>query len=265
VITGFCSKCNKVWTLETKQGQCQWCGSLAACVTVKAQALRSIKSSRRRKAKQDQDYGSGYSQLEGEWLTYYKVASHFSRKARADDRGDLLHDVMLTLYQVAHADGQKPMTEPLMYRIASHAVANYWRSQYKLTNGLNCGTCSQAQRKACKDDWLYPECPKAIRLESLSKPIVDGEGNMTELGELIADDQATDFDEWLDTKLFEAGYPSTLVEIASYIRDGEALTNAQMCYLWRFRKKTQQKLPMGDRFCPPATDIYSGATVQASA
>ena len=232
---------------------------------MKAQALRSIKSSRRRKAKQGQDYGNGYSQLEGEWLTYYQVASHFSRKAKAQDRGDLLHDVMLMLHQVAHSDSQKPMTEALMYRIASHAVADYWRKQYSFTNGLNCGSCSQAQRKACKEDWSYSECPKALRIESLSKPIVDGEGNMTELGELIADDQATDFNEWLDTKLFEAGYPSTLVEIASYIRDGEALTNAQMCYLWRFRKKTQQKLPMGDRFCPPATDIYSGATVQASA
>jgi DNA-directed RNA polymerase specialized sigma24 family protein len=232
---------------------------------VKAQALRSIKSSRRRKAKQDQDYGSGYSQLEGEWLTYYKVASHFSRKARADDRGDLLHDVMLTLYQVAHADGQKPMTEPLMYRIASHAVANYWRSQYKLTNGLNCGTCSQAQRKACKDDWLYPECPKAIRLESLSKPIVDGEGNMTELGELIADDKATDLPEWLDTRLFQAGYPLRLIAIVQKITEGVALSHYEWNYLYRFRKKTQQKLPDMVRFTPPATDIYSGATVQASA
>jgi hypothetical protein len=232
---------------------------------VKAQALRSIKSSRRRKAKQAQDYGDGYGQLEGEWATYYQIASHFSHKAKAQDRGDLLHDVMLTLYQVAHANGHKPMTEALMYRIASHAVADYWRSQYSLTNGLNCGSCSQAQRKACKEDWLYSECPKALRIESLSKPIVDSQGNMTELGELIADDKATDFDEWLDTRLFETGYPSTLVEIASYLREGKALTHAQHCYLWRFRTKTQQKLPMSERFCPPATDIYSGATVQASA
>jgi hypothetical protein len=138
VQTGFCSKCNKVWTLKTKQGQCQWCGKFAASLTVKAQALRSIKSSRRRKAKQDHDYGNGYHELEGEWLTYYQVASHFSHKAKAQDRGDLLHDIMLTLYEVAHSDGQKPMTQPLMYRIASHAVANYWRSHYRLTNSLDC-------------------------------------------------------------------------------------------------------------------------------
>jgi hypothetical protein len=240
VQTGFCSKCNKVWTLETKQGQCPWCGSLAACLTVKAQALRSIKSSRRRKAKQDHDYNDGYSQLEGEWATYYRVASHFTRKAKAQDRGDLLHDVMLTLYQVAHTNGQTPMTEPRMYRIASHALADYWRRQYSLTNGLNCGSCSQAQRKACKDDWLYGECPKAIRLESLSKPIVDSEGNMTELGELIADDSTTDLPEWLDTRLFETGYPLRLVEIALHVREGKTLTHTERCYLWHYHKKTQQ-------------------------
>jgi hypothetical protein len=172
---------------------------------------------------------------------------------------------MLTLYQVAHSNGQKPMTEPLMYRIASHAVADYWRSRYSLTNGLNCGSCSQAQRKDCKDGWLYGECPKALRIESLSKPIIDGEGNMTELGEMIADDKAIDVDDWLDVKVFQAGYPLRLVAIASDIREGKALTEQQRAYLYRFRKKTQQKLPISVTFYPPATDIYSGATVQASA
>jgi len=265
VQTGFCSRCNKVWTLETKQGKCQWCGKLAACLTVKAQALRSIKSSRRRKAKQAQDYGNGYGQLDGEWASYYRIASHFSRKAKAQDRGDLLHDVMLMLHQVAHSDSQKPMTEALMYRIASHAVADYWRKQYSFTNGLNCGSCSQAQRKDCKEDWSYSECPKALRIESLSKPIVDSQGNMTELGELIADDKASDLDEWLDTKLFQAGYPLRLVAIAQKVSQGVRLTSYDYLYLWRFRKKTQQSLPVMIRFTPPATDIYSGATVQASA
>jgi hypothetical protein len=172
---------------------------------------------------------------------------------------------MLTLYQVAHANGQKPMTEPLMYRIASHAVADYWRSRYSLTNGLSCPSCSKAQRKACKEGWLYGECPKALRIESLSKPIIDSQGNMTELGELIADDKAIDVDDWLDTRLFDAGYPLRLVEIARHVREGMTLTHEQRCYLWRFRKKTQQKLPGSETFCPSNPDIYSGATVQASA
>jgi len=79
-----------------------------------------------------------------------------------------------------------------MYRVASVTVVHYWRAQYKLTNGLDCHNCSKTQRKECRKDWLYSECPKAIKLEYLSKPVVDSEGNITELGELIADDNAVD-------------------------------------------------------------------------
>jgi hypothetical protein len=233
--------------------------------TPRSASSRSIRTRARRKRQEPADNGNGYSQLEGEWATYYRIASHFSRKAKADDRGDLLHDVMLTLYQVAHSNGQKPMTDPLMYRIASHAVADYWRSRYSLTNGLNCGSCSQAQRKDCKDGWLYGECPKALRIESLSKPIIDGEGNMTELGEMIADDKAIDVDEWLDVKVFQAGYPLRLVAIAQKVSQGVNLSHYDRTYLYRFRKKTQKSLPGMMTFTPPATDIYSGATVQASA
>ena len=34
-------------------------------------------------------------------------------------------------------------------------------------------------------------------MESLNKPIIDSEGNLTELGELIADDKAIDLDAWV--------------------------------------------------------------------
>ena len=242
MITGFCSKCHKVWTLETKQGQCQWCRSVAACVTVKAQALRSIKSSRRRKAKQAQHNGNGYHELEGEWLTYYEVASRFTRKVKGQDRQDLLHDIILTLALAVKNNGHNPVTEASMYRIASHSVANYWRSQYKHTNGLDCGSCSQAQRAKCRRDWLYPQCPKAMRLESLSRPVVDSEGNMTELGELIADDRAIDLDAWLDTKTFLWGCPERLIAIAQKRLNGISLDNKEDCYIRRFRQREQTRL-----------------------
>jgi hypothetical protein len=88
-------------------------------------------------------------------------------------------------------------------------------------------------------------------MESLSKPIVDSQGNMTELGELIADDKASDFDEWLDTKLFDAGYPLRLVAIAQKISQGVRLTSYDRLYLYRFRKKTQKSLPGMITFTPP--------------
>jgi len=188
--------------------------------------------------------GNGYDQLQGEWLAYYKVASHFSYKAKAQDREDLLHDIMIVLADVASNNGHKPFTEPAMYRVASVTVAHYWRAQYKHTNGLECGSCSKAQRRKCREDWLYRECPKAIRIESLDKPITDSEGNITELGELIADDKAIDLDQWLDSKTFLLGCPQKLIDIAHKIRNGDNLTATDSQYLWRYRKRQQKTLPM---------------------
>ena len=90
-----------------------------------------------------------------------------------------------------------------MYRIASRAVADYWRAYYKANNGLDCHTCSKAQRHKCKGGDLYTECPKTIKLEYLSKPILDGEGNLTELGELIADPKSLDLDAWEQDNLWQ--------------------------------------------------------------
>jgi len=250
-MTGHCSKCHKIWKLETKQGLCPLCRQPASCQSTEAQALRSIKSSRKRRQRQALASANGYDQLEGDWLTRYKVASQFSYKAKAQDRNDLLHDIMLTFAEVARNNGHKPLTEATMYRIASYTVANYWRSYYKLTNGLDCGACSKAQRQACKArmskpfaDNLLANCPKAIRLESLSKPIVDAEGNMSDLGELIADDKAIDLVAWVEAKTFLRGCPQRLIEIAVKIINGQNLTATDSQYLWRYRKHDQQPLPL---------------------
>ena len=149
---------------------------------------------------------------------------------------------MMTLADVASNNGHKPFTEPAMYRVAIVTVADYWRAQYKLTNGLDCGSCSKAQRRKCRQDWLYTECPKAIKLEYLSKPITDSEGNLTELGELIADDKAIDLDAWLDAKTFKLGCPQRLIGIAYKKVNGIALTSREDSYLQYQRKKLQKSL-----------------------
>jgi len=187
-------------------------------------------------------YGNGYDQLEGEWLIYYKVATKFVHKARFEDRDDLLHTIILNLAVAHKSNGHKPDNPSWMYRIASFTIAQYWRDYYKRTIGVDCGHCSNPQRKKCKADDLYGECPKAIKIESLSKPIIDSEGNITELGELIADDKAIDLDAWLDDKTFRLGFPQRLVDITEKINNGEALNKGEHCYLQRFRKKAQKKL-----------------------
>jgi hypothetical protein len=220
---------------------CQWCGKFATCQTSRAQALRTIKSRPNGKKRQAQANGNGYDQLDGEWAIYYQVASRFAHKAQAQDREDLLHDIMIALADVSRNNGHKPFTELAMYRVASIAVVHYWRAQYRLTNGLDCGSCSKAQRRECREDDLYYECPKAVKLEYLSQPITD-DGNLTELGELIADDRAIDLDAWLDSKTFLLGCPQRLIAIAVKIREGQSLNGADRKYLCKWRKREQLRL-----------------------
>jgi ferredoxin-like protein FixX len=99
-----------------------------------------------------------------DWEKYIAVAGRFQHKAwaKVQDREDLKHTIILKLAQVASNNGRKPFTKATMCRIASYVMADYWRSQYKLTNGLDCGSCSQTQRRKCRKDWQYTECPKAL-------------------------------------------------------------------------------------------------------
>ena len=238
---GHCSRCGKVWTLNERQGVCQWCNKPASCQssTSKPRHIKSRSNGRRRQAPV---HSNGYDRLQGEWLTYYKVASRFNHKAKAEDTEDLLHTIILTLAVAERNNGHKPFTEAVMYRIASRTVADYWFSHYSYNSGLDCKHCSKAQRRRCKEDYLYTECPKAIKLEYLSKPVIGEDGELTELGELIADDKAIDLDAWVSNSTWEIGYPRRLVDIAYKLKAGEALTQVELNYLCRWRKREQKKL-----------------------
>ena len=116
------------------------------------------------------------------------------------------------------------------------------RDSYKVNNGLDCQHCSKAQRAKCRENDLYSECSKAIRLEYLSKPIVDGEGNITELGELIADPKSLDLDAWERDSLWQLGYKPRLVAIALKLHSGDKLNWRDYKYLERYRQAEQKKL-----------------------
>ena len=154
----------------------------------------------------------------------------------------------MTLADVERNNGHKPFTEAVMYRIASRTLADYWFSHYSYNSGLDCKHCSKAQRHKCKEDDLYTECPKAIKLEYLSKPILDGEGNLTELGELIADDKALDLDGWVSGSTWEIGYKPRLVEIAYKLKAGIPLDNRDKCHFRRLRRNDQKSLFLADTF-----------------
>ena len=238
---GHCNQCRKVWTLNKRQGICQWCHKPASCITATSKP-RPVKSRSNRRNRQAQVRSNGYDQLEGQWQAYYKVASRFIGRVKPQDKEDILHNIMVTLADVERNNGHRPFTEAVMYRIASRTVADYWRSYYKTNNGLTCGNCSQAQRLKCKQDYLYSDCPRAVKLEYLSKPVTDSEGNLTELGNLISDDKALDLDAWADARTFLLGFPQRLLEIAHKRLEGTPLDNAEKLYLSKWRKREQKSL-----------------------
>jgi len=246
---GHCSQCHKVWILNKRQGVCPWCGNLAICQSSQTKPRR-LNSRSNRSKRQAPVIGNGYDQLQGEWLIYYKVALRFVNKVKPQDKEDILDTIITVLADVERNNGHKPYTEAVMYRIASRTVADYWRTYYKASNGLDCGSCSKIQRQQCKEDNLYSQCPRAIKLEYLSKPILDNEGNLTELGNLIADDKALDLDAWADARTFLLGFPQRLLAIAHKRLEGIPLDNADKLYLGKWRKREQKKLGNLDTFQP---------------
>jgi len=158
--------------------------------------LRSIKSRSNGRKRQAQTHDNGYSQLDGEWLTYYKVTGYFVRHIHYEDREDWLHDTMLEMAKVKakYEVTGKPLTEAGLMRVASYQVTEYWVKQRRLTTWLDCGNCSKAQRQKCRSEDLYSECPKYHQLVSLN---ADGDGEPSELIEFIADDKAIDRPDWL--------------------------------------------------------------------
>jgi hypothetical protein len=257
---GHCSQCGKVWTLKERQGICQWCLKPASC-QYSTSKPRHIKSRSNGRRKQPNGNGNGYEQLPDKWFTYHRIALPFAKSVPTQDSEDLLHTIIMTLADVAR-NGE--VSEAAMYRIASYTKADYWRAQYRHSKGLDCGSCNQAQRRKCKEDWLYGECPKAVKVESLNKPIIDSEGNLTELGELIADDKAIDLDAWADARTFMLGAPERLKGIAYKLTAGEVLTPAESRYLYKWRRREQKKVTLGGEISTPNTDYYSGSTVKAS-
>ena len=183
-----------------------------------------------------------YDRLNGEWAQWFRTAQRFEHKVPAQDRGDIRHSIILELAMARARDGDKPFSEAMMCRVASCVVALYWRKQYRLTNGLDCGSCSQKQRQKCRSEDLYRQCQKAIKIESLSKPITDSEGNVTELGDTIADDKAIDIGAWLDARTFLLSFPQRLVQIAHKIDNGQTLTHGERTYLCKWRKREQISL-----------------------
>lgn len=179
----------------------------------------------------------------------YQIAKCFAIKAKVQDQQDLLHDIIEGLATIAKRKlaNKEDFTEPAMVRTAEHIKDNYWYRRYAYYYGLDCRHCSKEQKAKCRynwghSDWAYCDCYRAIQLESLNQPVTDHEGNITELGNLIADDNALDLEAWLEAKIWLIGSPIRLKAIALKRLNGETLTHAERQYLSKLRKREQKNL-----------------------
>jgi hypothetical protein len=134
----------------------------------------------------------------------------------------------------------KPLTEAGLMRVASYQVTEYWVKQKRLTNGLDCGNCSKEDRRKCRDEDLYSECPKYKEFVSLDTDIDDGDGDKVTFAEFIADDKAIDLDGWLDAKAILRGLPKRVVQIGYKRRAGIRLDRNEYAYLERWQRKNCQ-------------------------
>jgi hypothetical protein len=150
-----------------------------------------------------------------DWQKYIEIADKFQFKAKPADREDLRQDIILRLAEVEskYNGSGESLTEGGMVRVASYTVLAYWREIMRL--------------------------PLLI---SLNGTVDDGEGNETELCQMLADDRVIDVEAWLDTKLWLYRAPARLVKIAYKIVSGLSLADNDRNYLYHQRKKYQAKL-----------------------
>jgi hypothetical protein len=150
-----------------------------------------------------------------DWKKYIEIASKFQRKAKPADREDLKQDIILKLAEVEskyNGSGEN-LTEGGMVRVASYTVLAYWREIMRLPP-----------------------------ITSLNETVDDGEGNETELYQMLADDKAVDIESWLDAKLWLYRAPPRLVKIAYKKVSGLPLAASERDYLYQQRKKCQKRL-----------------------
>ncbi|MBA7610426.1 hypothetical protein ES703_17634 [subsurface metagenome] len=152
-----------------------------------------------------------YDQLEGEWLDWLEVARKYEHKVLSQDRLDIRHIILLELYHARQRDN-KPIPILRAYRIASLMVALYWR---------------QLKRQ-----------PTMLSLEA---DIQLDEGEIVQLKDTVADDNAIDLSAWLDEETFLLGCPMRLIEIAHKKSTGKPLSWKDHKYWERTIKKERAR------------------------
>ena len=145
-----------------------------------------------------------------DWSKYITVANSLQRRARAEDREDLNHTIILSLAQAQDRqdnNGGGQLSDVAMLRIASYECQKYWRQMKRQLTILSLNT------------------------------VTGSDGDSAELIDTVADDKAIDLEAWQDARTWLLGCPIRLVAIASKRRDGIPLNETDQRYFTRQRQK----------------------------
>ena len=145
-----------------------------------------------------------------DWSKYITVANRLQRRARAEDREDLNHTIILSLAQAQDRldnDGGGQLSDIAMLRIASYECQKYWRQMKRQLTILSLNT------------------------------LTGSDGDSAELIDTVADDKAIDLDAWQDARTWLLGCPFRLVTIANKRVHGISLEPKDQEYLRRHRKR----------------------------
>jgi hypothetical protein len=147
---------------------------------------------------------------------YINIAKRYQYKAKAQDKEDLNHTIILSLAQAQlrlDNNGGGQLSDIAMLRIASYECQKYWRA-----------------------------IKRQLTILSLNTELNNGDGDGIELIDTVADDKALNLDAWLDARTWLLGCPKRLIVIAGKRLKGIKLDNKEWCYLKRFRKREQKSL-----------------------
>jgi hypothetical protein len=147
---------------------------------------------------------------------YINIAKRYQYKAKAQDREDLNHTIILSLAQAQlrlDNNGGGQLSDVGMLRIASYECQKYWRA-----------------------------IKRSLTILSLNSELNNGDGDGIELIDTVADDKAIDLEAWLDARTWLLGCPKRLIVIAGKRLKGVTLDNKDKCYLQRFRQREQKRL-----------------------
>ena len=150
-----------------------------------------------------------------DWDKYIGIADKFQRKARYEDREDLRQNIIVKLADVElkYNGSGRTLSEGGMVRVASYTVMEYWRGIMRLPP-----------------------------LTSLNETVEGGDGDETELYQMLAGDKAIDIEAWVDARLWLYRAPPKLIKVAYKRVSGHLLNSAEQTYLCRQRQKSQKGL-----------------------